>query len=140
MKVLLGYDGSDCSERAVKYVVSRLHKHVKALRVTLLYVDIPMLERVVESLGEETVARLHRENTDFALKKARARLKRAGVKFTENHRIGNAAGWITEVASKGRFDMVVMGSHGRTALGNLFLGSVTTRVLAESTVPVLVIR
>ncbi len=140
MKVLLSHDGSECSERAVKYVASRLNKQAKALRLSLLYVDIPMLERITESLGEDTVARLHQENTDFALKKARVSLKRAGVSFKEIHRIGNPAHWISELAVKGRFDLVVMGSHGRTALGSLFLGSVTTRVLAECKVPVLVVR
>ena len=39
-----------------------------------------------------------------------------------------------------QFDMVVMGSHGHSALGNLVMGSVTTQVLAHCQVPVLLVR
>ncbi len=47
---------------------------------------------------------------------------------------------ITAVAEKGRFDLLMMGSHGHTALGKLVLGSVATKVMAHSDVPVLLIR
>jgi nucleotide-binding universal stress UspA family protein len=47
---------------------------------------------------------------------------------------------IVAIAASERCDLVVMGSHGRGALGQLWLGSVTTRVLVTCTVPVLVHR
>ncbi len=140
MKVLLSHDCSECSDRAVKFVAGALNKQVKELRLTLVYVDVPMLDRVAAGLGEEAVTRIHRENTDFALKGARARLKRAGIAFDESRLVGNVAGHIVALAETGKFDVVVMGSHGRTALKNLLLGSVTTQVMAQSTVPVLVVR
>jgi len=140
MKVLLSHDGSACSDRAVKFVAGTLNMQVKDLRLTLVYVDVPMLDRVAAGLGEEAVERIHRENSDFALKGARARLRRARVAFDESRLIGNVAGHIVALAGKGKFDVVVMGSHGRTALKNLLLGSVTTQVMAQSKVPVLVVR
>jgi nucleotide-binding universal stress UspA family protein len=140
MKVLLSYDGSECSDRAVKFVETTLRKQAPSLKLGLIYVDMPMLDRVVATLGEETVARLHRENADLVLKKARARLKRAELPFTEIVATGPIALKIAEQAGKGRYDMVVMGSHGRSAAGKLFLGSVTNRVLAECKVPVLIVR
>jgi nucleotide-binding universal stress UspA family protein len=36
--------------------------------------------------------------------------------------------------------MIVMGTHGRTALGNLVMGSVATRTLAATTTPVLLVK
>jgi len=140
MKVLLSHDGSECSDRAVKFVATTLHKQARSLHVTLLHVDIPMLDRVAASLGEETVARIHRENTELVLKGARARLKRAGVKFDEARHVGNVSMHIASLAQTGGFDLVVMGSRGRTALGSWLIGSVTSQVLAESKVPVLVVR
>ena len=53
---------------------------------------------------------------------------------------GHASDAITAVAEKGRFDLLMMGSHGHTALGKLVLGSVATKVMAHSDVPVLLIR
>lgn len=140
MKVLLSHDGSECSDRAVKFVATTLQKQAKSLHVTVLYVDIPLLDRVAASLGEETVARIHRENSEFVFKGARARLKRAGVKFEESRHVGNVPTHIASLAEAGKFDLVVMGSRGRTALGSWLIGSVTTQVLAESKVPVLVVR
>src|SRR5690349_15272036 len=68
MKVLLSYDGSECSDRAVKFVATTLRKQTPDLKLDVIYVDMPMLDRVVATLGEETVARLHRENADLVLK------------------------------------------------------------------------
>ena len=47
MKVLFASDGSECSGRAAQYLVKSLRAQVKDLKVTLFYVDIPMLDRVV---------------------------------------------------------------------------------------------
>jgi nucleotide-binding universal stress UspA family protein len=47
---------------------------------------------------------------------------------------------IVETASAERCDLIVMGSHGHGALGQLFLGSVTTRVAATCSVPLLIVR
>ena len=140
MKVLFASDGSDCSDRAAQYLARNLSRQAKNLRVTLFNVDVPMLDRVAASLGEETVARIHRENSDEALKRARQRLKRAGVPFDEWFDVGNAAQCIARFAEKGGYDLVVMGSHGHGALGSWILGSVASRVLAESKVPVLIVR
>lgn len=140
MKVLFASDGSECSDRAAKYLVKSLRKAVKDLRVTLFYVDVPMLDRVAAALGERRVAEIHRENSDECLRSARRRLKREGVKFDEDHTAGNAAACIGRRAKQGKYDLVLMGSHGRSALKNVLLGSVTARVLSECEVPVLVVH
>ena len=54
--------------------------------------------------------------------------------------IGDPASMIVDVAKGGKFDLIVMGSHGRGALGSLVLGSVTAKVIAQCTIPVLVVR
>jgi len=140
MKVLFASDGSECSHRAAQYLIKTLRAQVKNLKVTLFYVDVPMLERVAAALGEDRVAQIHRENSEEALKGARGRLKRSGIAFDEAHTAGHAAYCISQKAAHGKFDLVLMGSHGRSALRNVLLGSVTARVLSESTVPVLVVH
>ncbi|MEO5560162.1 MAG: universal stress protein [Dokdonella sp.] len=140
MKVLFASDGSECSDRAAQYLVKSLRAEVKELEVTLFYVDLPMLDRVASALGEERVAEIHRENSDECLKGLRKRLKRAGIACDEAHTAGNAAYHISQKAAKGKYDLVLMGSHGRSALKNVLLGSVTARVLSECKVPVLVVH
>lgn len=140
MKVLFASDGSECSDRATQYLVRSLSKQLGNLRVTLFYVDLPMLDRVSSALGEDRIAEIHVENSDECLKSARRRLKRAGIAFDEAHTAGNAAYCIARKATQGKYDLVLMGSRGRGALKSALLGSVTARVLAESTVPVLVVH
>ncbi len=47
---------------------------------------------------------------------------------------------IVDHAAKERCDLIVMGSHGRSGLASLFLGSETRDVLSHSKVPVLLVR
>ncbi|HYJ98830.1 MAG TPA: universal stress protein [Burkholderiaceae bacterium] len=53
---------------------------------------------------------------------------------------GPAAETLAKVAKSEKVDLVVMGSHGQSALGNVVLGSVASGVLARCDVPVLLIR
>ncbi len=50
------------------------------------------------------------------------------------------AATIVETAAEEKCDLIVMGSHGHGALGQLFVGSVTTRVAATCSVPLLIVR
>ena len=50
------------------------------------------------------------------------------------------AATIVETAESERCDLIVMGSHGHGALGQILVGSVTTRVGATCTVPLLIVR
>ena len=140
MKVLFATDGSECSNRATHYLVKSLRDEVKELTVTLFYVDQRMMDRVAATLGEQRVAEIHRENAEKNLKAARQRLKRARIAFDEAHTAGNAPNCISRKAEAGKYDLVLMGSHGRGAIKSVMLGSVTARVLAECKVPVLVVH
>jgi nucleotide-binding universal stress UspA family protein len=55
-------------------------------------------------------------------------------------KVGHAGETISKTAASGKFDLVVMGSHGHGTLGNLVMGSVATQVLANCKVPVLLVR
>jgi nucleotide-binding universal stress UspA family protein len=51
-----------------------------------------------------------------------------------------AASGIVQSAKELGCDLIIMGSHGRTGIARLMLGSVATKVVAESSIPVLVTR
>jgi len=54
--------------------------------------------------------------------------------------LGTTGETIAKFAESGKFDLVIMGSHGHGVLVNLVMGSVATQVLARSKVPVLLVR
>lgn len=53
---------------------------------------------------------------------------------------GNPASVITDLAETGRYDHIIMGSHGRTGISRIVLGSVAEGVVRQSPVPVTVVR
>jgi nucleotide-binding universal stress UspA family protein len=55
-------------------------------------------------------------------------------------KVGHAGEIISKTADSGKFDLVVMGSHGHGSFGNLIMGSVATQVLANCKVPLLLVR
>ena len=140
MRILLAVDGSQPGNRAARFVAKLASGLVDRPRVTLLYVDEPLLRSVAMELGVQGTARYHDENGRYALRVAKAALKRAEVDFEEQMLIGNPAETIVKVARASRSNLVVMGSHGRSAFQSVFLGSVTIKVLTHSETPVTIVR
>lgn len=87
--------------------------------------------------GHEAVARYYAEESDAALEGAVKLLQGRGIPFAIEKCVGEPADEIVRRADAGAFDLIVMGTHGHTALANLVLGSVASKVLARSKVPVL---
>ncbi|MDH5209938.1 MAG: universal stress protein, partial [Burkholderiaceae bacterium] len=54
--------------------------------------------------------------------------------------VGNPAAEISAAAARSKADLIVMGSHGRSALKGLLVGSVTNAVLAQTRTPILLLR
>ena len=69
-----------------------------------------------------------------------AQLQRAGVTAEAERRDGDAATEILAAANASKADLIVMGTHGRTGLKRLVLGSVARNVLQHATCSVLVVR
>jgi nucleotide-binding universal stress UspA family protein len=120
--VLATYDGSEHSNHAL-YVACDLVKLLKA-RLTII---------TVEGMNSE-------EKTPWALKEGLEIAQKQGVTVSPMALHGSPEDKILELASGGQFDLVVMGAYGHTRLRELVLGSVTTRVIQKSPIPVLLTR
>ncbi|GAA4867436.1 universal stress protein [Luteimonas vadosa] len=140
MKILIAVDGSDISTRAVKFAIKLAGKLAEPPSITLAAVDPPLFPGAGRKLGAEAVRLYHDENFERMLQPGRRLLERAGLAVTERNVIGEIAPTLLELASKGRHQLIVMGSHGRGAVKELVLGSVSSKVLAQTTVPVTIVR
>lgn len=140
MKILVAVDGSEIALAAVRHVVEFCKALAEMPDVILLYVDPPLLRSVALELGSDGVERYHDENGAYAMKKARSALKRAQLLFVQKIVVGEPAASIVKQAKASKADMIVVGTHGRGALKQLFVGSVALKVIALSPVPVLVAR
>lgn len=140
MKILVAVDGSPISTKAVKFAISLARQLVEPPVLTLFYADPPLLNAVANKLGPTAMKTYHDDNVSYAVKSARTALKRARIVFDENFVVAQPAHAIVRAATKGGYDMIIMGSRGRSAISGLFLGSVTSKVIANCEIPVMIAR
>lgn len=143
--ILVPTDGSTLSRRAIKRAI-QLAKEQKG-RVTGFYVGPPWKPRGNdESIPYRMVSpQQHAANVKQAadrilnaVKKASAR---AGVPCTCSYGMGDYPYLkIVEAANRNGCDLILMATHGRRGISRLLLGSETSKVLAHSTIPVMVCR
>ena len=105
-----------------------------------MHVRMPIPAHAAHAVGRAKLNKYYDEETAKAVATARKLLAKAGLEFTELHRLGDPGAEIAGHAVKGKFDMIVMGSHGHGMLSSLILGSVASKVLARCKVPVLIVR
>jgi nucleotide-binding universal stress UspA family protein len=140
MKVLVAVDGSKSSLHAVKYA-AKLSANMRSNDVITLIVvhDDHGLQHAKRWVGKAEVEDYLRELSDKELKSSLAVLVKAGIKHNTIIQTGHVAETIANMADKG-FDLVVMGTKGRSGITDLLIGSVAQRVLATCQKPVLLIK
>lgn len=140
MKILIAVDGSQISTKAVKFAIKLVRQLAEPPELTLFYSDTPLLNAVAIKLGPTALKVYHDDNVRYATKTARSALNRAHVTFDEQTVVAQPAEAIVRFAKKGRHDLIIMGSHGRSGLSGLLLGSVTSKVIANCEIPVAIAR
>ena len=140
MKTLLAVDGSDYTKRMLSYLTTHKEFLGTSQPCTVLYVVLPVPHRAAAFAGPDMVHGYYDDDARVVLEPIQAFLREQGIDATFVHKVGHPADEIAAYAEAGKFDLVVMGSHGVGALKNLVLGSVATKVLARCSVPVLLVR
>jgi nucleotide-binding universal stress UspA family protein len=141
MKILVPVDGSQAALRAVKHAAA-VAAHVKGGEVQLLNVQpiLPMygMVRAYMRLPQYRAARatLARQ----ALAGAERLLKRLKIRHRDHVMYGEAGETIADAARALKCRMIVMGTRGQGAVGNLLLGSVATKVIHLAKVPVTLVK
>ena len=136
-KILIATDGSDNTKEAVSYglwLAKELGAEVTALYVIdqTSFVSFPMDSSIV------SVYSLLENEGKRAVEDVKAEGDAVGVKVTPMVLEGSPTRKIVETAAG--FDLVVLGTLGRSALSKLFMGSVAERVTRYAPCPVLVVR
>jgi len=140
MKILLAVDGSACTKQMLAYLAAHDEFLGAGHDYTVLTVTMPVPAHAKGFFDRETVANYYRAEAEEVMKPVRSFVAQQKWNASFVEKIGHAPTVISELADSGRFDLVVMGSHGHSSFGSMVLGSVTTRVLSQCKTPVLVIR
>lgn len=134
-RVLVATDGSKYSGAAAERAIDFAKSYGGELKV-LSVVDVPA-EFYGESLeAVEGLIKRAKGSVEDVRKMAEA----AGVRAETFVREGESYEQIIEIAEEHNVNIIVMGSHGRTGLKRLLMGSVTEKVIGHAPCPVLVIK
>jgi nucleotide-binding universal stress UspA family protein len=141
LKMLIAVDGSEYSQRALE-AVARLVPQSDAQTVVLLNVrEGPLFYGELPPYDYESIDRAQVKRQQDLLAAAAAQAKQLGLKQVSTQaEQGAAATEIVRVADALGVDQIVMGTHGRGAIGSLFLGSVAQRVVNQARMPVLLVK
>jgi nucleotide-binding universal stress UspA family protein len=140
MKILIAADGSKFTRAAARFVARQARQMKTTPDIHLLHVHAPLpYPGAAGTVGRQAVKSYQRDESRKALAVAEKELARARLDYTSSWVVGNAAEQIARYAKKQGVDVIVTGSHGHGALASLALGSVATRLVAISKVPVLIV-
>jgi len=140
MKILLPVDGSKYTRRMLSYIAAH-DELLGAGHEYLLFTVVPRLtSRAAEFFDRKTLDEYYTDEAAKVLRSARSFAQKQGWALRSAHAVGHAAEEIAAYAKARKPALIIMGTHGHSALGNAVLGSVTQGVLARCTVPMLLIH
>jgi len=142
--IVLATDGSPASEHAAQLAVGMARTH--GAKLTAVYVVDPypyIGVGEINPMGFQAYMSAAQAQASQAHAQVEALCKQGDQPVVLDVRLVEdvgAANGIVQTASAIEADLIVLGSHGRSGIARLMLGSVSTKVVAESKVPVLVTR
>lgn len=140
MKIVLAADGSKCTKKALAFLVT--HESLAGPEDEVLVVNVqPVLPpRVRSAVGADVVKEYQEEEAEKVLSPIRRFLDKHAISYKVEWSAGQPAEQILKAVKKSKAHMVVMGTHGHGLLGRAIMGSVATKLVAESEVPVLLVK
>jgi nucleotide-binding universal stress UspA family protein len=157
MKILIGYDGSECADAALDDLTQAglppdAEAHILSVGEVWLPPPPPstyeIIEQALEAKSQADLERNYAKGCNAAkealvsAERARERVQTnfPNWKVTADSSCGSAAWELVSKADHWKPDLIVVGSHGRTGLGRFVLGSVSQRVLTEAVCSVRIAR
>jgi nucleotide-binding universal stress UspA family protein len=140
MKILLPVDGSEHTKRMLSYIAA----HDDLLgpgHDYMAFTVVPAVPvHVTRFLDRHTIETYYRDQAEEVIRPVKRFAEQKGWKIRTAHASGPAAEEIAAFADAEKPDLIVMGTHGHSSLGNMIMGSVASGVLARCKQPVLLVR
>ena len=142
MKILLAIDGSPHSQDAVDEIARRPWPTGTAVRLVSVIRPYapPATEVVLAAATVDTIRQQQMSDAEQLTARAGELLAEPGLSVETVVREGDARSAILDEAESWGADLIVVGSHGRTGLKRLVLGSVAAAVVAHAHCSVEVVR
>jgi len=141
-QILVPTDFSACSDAALDYATMLAATFRAPVAIVHVFEDpfvAAAYSEAYAALPPDMRASMLRE-IETRLAERRRRAEHRGVTTVTEVLTGRTSRVIAEYAAAHATDLIVMGTHGRTGLGHLLVGSVAERVVREAPCPVLTVR
>ncbi len=140
MHILLAVDGSSYTKQMLAYIAT--HDELLGLghEYTAITSVLAVTPNATHFLGSATIDSHYHDEAEKVFHPIREFAAQRQWKLKTHQAKGNAVDAIIAFVESQKPDLIVMGTHGNSALLNVVLGSVTTGVLSRCKVPVLLIR
>lgn len=140
-RILIPIDGSKASEKSIQAARELGEKFQSDLIVLTVIPEVSIFEQYPSNFPYSMeVSKANQERADFILEDVEKRLKDYPYGLETLYTTGSASQEIEEVAMEKEVDLIVMGNRGLGAFSRTLLGSVSSKVLNQSKVSVLVVK
>ncbi len=141
LKILIPVDGSENAHRAVSYAVKFAANSREPVELHLLNVQLPVISGDVKMfIPRKDVDDYYRDEGGKALAESRRLLAQSDITHSHHIIVGPLADTIATYAREKDCAQIIMGSRGMGALSGLLIGSVATKVLHLSPMPVTLVK
>ena len=141
MKILVAVDGSPYTQKALAYLSDHRAMFVEGHELVVLHVCTALPGNVKRHVAKEIVDGYYAEEAAKVFEPVKKTLTEHGVSaFTTQERHGHAPEEIVAAAKEAGAGLIVMGTHGHGLFGRALMGSVASKVVAESPVSVLLVK
>lgn len=140
-KLLVAFDGSDTALRGLRYAIT-LAKSMHEADIHLVHAhEAPEVDGAVSIyVTHDKMAELQQQHSSSLLEVGTNLLAEAGVTHRSEVLVGHVGQVIAQRADALKCDMIIMGTRGMGATGNLFMGSVSTKVVHFAHMPVTLVK
>ena len=139
-RILVPIDGSEQSKEALEHVLTEF----PGGDITVINVIDPIDVGYTSTVGmpgySEEWYEESKESAEALFETAQETADEYGVTLSTTTELGRPSQTIVEYAEENDFDQIVMGSHGRSGVSRILLGSVAETVVRRSPMPVTVVR
>ncbi|NEU55839.1 universal stress protein [Halorussus sp. MSC15.2] len=139
-RILVPIDGSSQSDDALEHALKEFGDHDLTVLHVIDPVDTGYSGPVGIPGGSEEWYEKAKQESEELFEDAQAVADEYGVTLDTAAEPGRPARTIVEYADDEGFDQIVMGSHGRSGVSRILLGSVAETVVRRATMPVTVVR
>jgi nucleotide-binding universal stress UspA family protein len=137
-KILVAYDGSDGANKALKAGINLAKVHQAELCALAVEEKLPRFSGTIDEVQEEK--EFADQHYSKLLEAARLKAQEAGSELKTLMRPGHPAKTIVQVAKEGKFDLLLVGHTGLSAVWAAFLGTTAEKVSRHAPCSVLIVR